>query len=134
MRRSDPTVRRDRRRVAPGPVAEPWAYDITYGHGSLLTLPRPLGRSAHGAVCTSTLTIAEPIYGMSVKSTVYLPDDLKAAVEAEAKRRGCSEAALIRDSLRAAVRIAPEPARIGVFAAEPFAGHADELLAGFGER
>lgn len=114
--------------------------DLSPSHGHM-TLHMVMARTdpcaSAGAECSRSglhgaLTIAEPIYGMSVKSTVYLPDDLKAAVEAEAKRRGCSEAALIRDSLRAAVT-RPEPAA-GIFAAEPFAGHADELLAGFGER
>jgi hypothetical protein len=66
------------------------------------------------------------------KTTLYLPDDLKAAVEREAALRGVSEAELIRAALSAAVR-RPRP-RPGLFRAEPFADSADDHLAGFGER
>ena len=43
------------------------------------------------------------MYGMSVKTTIYLPDELKAAVEREAKLRGSSEAEVIRGAIAAAV-------------------------------
>jgi predicted transcriptional regulator len=66
------------------------------------------------------------------KTTVYLPDDLKAALEREADMRGVSEAELIRAALTDAVR-RPRP-RAGLFRAEPFAERADDLLPGFGER
>jgi hypothetical protein len=66
------------------------------------------------------------------KTTVYLPDDLKAALEREADLRGVSEAELIRAALADAVR-RPRP-RPGLFRADPFADHADDLLRGFGER
>jgi hypothetical protein len=33
---------------------------------------------------------------MAQKTTVYFPEDLKAALAREAKRRGCSEAEVIR--------------------------------------
>lgn len=66
------------------------------------------------------------------KTTVYLPDDLKAAMAREAARRGVSEAQFIRSALSAAVS-RPSP-RAGIFAAEPFAERVDELLTGFGER
>ncbi len=69
---------------------------------------------------------------MTRKTTVYLPEVLKAAVEREARRRGSSEAEVIRQAIAAAV-IAPRP-RPGFLDAEPFAAQADELLAGFGER
>lgn len=84
-------------------------------------------------------TVSEPretatgstIYGME-KTTVYLPDDLKAAVAREARQRGVAEAEVIRDAIAAAVqRPAPRP---GLFEAEPFAASIDVLLAGFGER
>lgn len=72
------------------------------------------------------------MYGMSHKTTIYLPDDLKAAIETEARRRGSSEAQVIRDAVTAAMA-RPAP-RAGFIDAEPFAERADELMAGFGER
>jgi hypothetical protein len=66
------------------------------------------------------------------KTTVYLPDDLKTALEREATMRGVSEAELIRAALADAVR-RPRP-RPGLFRAEPFADRSDDLLGGFGER
>jgi predicted transcriptional regulator len=66
------------------------------------------------------------------KTTVYLPDDLKAALAREAKRGGVSEAQFIRSALSAAV-MRPSP-RAGLFEAEPFAERVDELLIEFGER
>ena len=69
---------------------------------------------------------------MSRKTTIYLPDSLKAAVEREAKRLGCSEAEVIRRAVAAAVH-APTP-NAGIIDGEPFADRVDELLAGFGER
>jgi predicted transcriptional regulator len=69
---------------------------------------------------------------MSQKTTVYLPDDLKTAVEGEARRRGVSEAEVIRQAIADAVR-RPRP-RAGFLDGEAFAERAEELLAGFGER
>ncbi len=66
------------------------------------------------------------------KTSVYLPSDLKAALEREAARRGVSEADVIRAALRDAV-VRPEPT-LGLFEAEPFAERVDALLVGFGER
>ena len=69
---------------------------------------------------------------MSQKTTVYLPDELKAAIEREALRRGCSEAQIIRDAIASAVsRPRATPA---IISGEPFAERTEELLAGFGER
>lgn len=69
---------------------------------------------------------------MSVKTTVYLSDDLKAGVTREARRRGSSEAQVIRDAIEAAVA-RPRPSA-GIIEGEPFADRADELLDGFGDR
>lgn len=69
---------------------------------------------------------------MPRKTTIYLPDDLKAAVEREARRRRSSEAEVIRDAVRRAVA-RPAPSA-GILDGEPIAARADELLAGFGER
>lgn len=69
---------------------------------------------------------------MARKTTIYLPDDLKKAVENEAKRLGESEAEVIRRAITQAVT-RPRP-RGRLFAGEPIADRADELLEGFGER
>ena len=69
---------------------------------------------------------------MTQKTTVYLPDELKARIEREARRRGCSEATVIRDAIGAALE-RPRP-RAGIVDGEPIADRVDELLAGFGER
>ena len=67
------------------------------------------------------------------KTTVYLPDDLKAAVERTARERGVVEAEVIRLAIAAAV--SRPAARSGLFASdEPLASRVDELLEGFGER
>lgn len=69
---------------------------------------------------------------MSVKTTIYLPDDLKAALETAARQRGVSEAEVVREAIRAAVdRPRPRP---GIIEGEAIAARADELLEGFGER
>jgi metal-responsive CopG/Arc/MetJ family transcriptional regulator len=69
------------------------------------------------------------------KTTVYLPDDLKAAVKHAARQRGVSEAKVIRDSIRAGVG-GDRPRPSGGLSAgpEPIARRVDELLDGFGER
>ncbi len=69
---------------------------------------------------------------MSQKTTVYLPDEMKLALEREALRRGCSEAQVIRDAVAVAVS-RPRPTA-GLFEGESLSGRVDELLAGFGER
>lgn len=69
---------------------------------------------------------------MTQKTTIYLPDDLKVAVEREARRRGLSEAEVIRQAISGAVRH-PRP-RPGIIDGEPIAAHDEESLTGFGER
>jgi metal-responsive CopG/Arc/MetJ family transcriptional regulator len=69
------------------------------------------------------------------KTTVYLPDDLKAAVKRAAKRRGVSEAEVIRDSIRMGVGGEKPRPRGALFSGrEPIASRVDELMDGFGER
>ncbi len=69
------------------------------------------------------------------KTTVYLPDDLKAAVKRASQERGVSEAEIIRESIRSAVGGERPRPRGALYAGrEPIAQRADELLAGFGER
>jgi predicted transcriptional regulator len=69
---------------------------------------------------------------MTRKTTVYLPDDLKEAVEAEARRRGKSEAEVIRQAIAESVA-RPRP-RSGIVDAPPIAEQSEELLTGFGQR
>ncbi|MGQ0742848.1 MAG: CopG family transcriptional regulator [Acidimicrobiales bacterium] len=69
---------------------------------------------------------------MSTKTTVYLPDDLKAGVEREALRLGISEAEVIRQAIAGALA-RPRP-RPGILDGEPMAQRVDELLIGFGQR
>lgn len=57
---------------------------------------------------------------------------MKVAVEREAKRRGCSEAEVIRDAVGQAVQ-RPKP-NIGMLEGAAFADRVDEHLDGFGER
>ncbi len=69
------------------------------------------------------------------KTTVYLPAELQEAVRLEARRRGVSEAEVIRESIREAVgQQRPRP-HGGLFASgAPIARSADRYLRGFGER
>ncbi len=69
------------------------------------------------------------------KTTLYLQEDLKAAVTRAAAERGVSEAGIIRESIRMSVGgVRPRP-RGGLHSSgNPIAGHAEELLSGFGER
>src|SRR5579864_5997443 len=71
------------------------------------------------------------------KTTLYLPDDLKHALERVARESGRSEADLIREGIRLAVAAETPPApTIGILvSADPhFAENVDQHLAGFGER
>jgi plasmid stability protein len=69
------------------------------------------------------------------KTTLYLPDDLRAAVKQAAARHSVSEAEIIRRALREAVGGARARPRGGLFSSgRPTARRADELLTGFGER
>lgn len=70
------------------------------------------------------------------KTTLYLPEDLKAAVKRIAQQRGVPEAEIIRESIRLAVNSTTTPRpRGGLFAGpEPIARRVDDVLDGFGER
>lgn len=76
-----------------------------------------------------------------VKTTLYLPDDLKRQVEAAAKRRGISEAEFYREALRKAVASPRLMPRGALFASgigpgtSDLSSRVDEVLAeGFGEQ
>ena len=71
------------------------------------------------------------MYGMAVKTTVYLPDALKRALAVEAAASGRSEAEIIREAIAARVGSARPAA--GFLDGEPIAERVEELLAGFGE-
>jgi len=68
------------------------------------------------------------------KTTIYLPDDLRAAVKRASQQRGISEAEVIREAIRAAMGGTRPKPRGGLFSAEPIAERVDEFLVGFGER
>jgi hypothetical protein len=68
------------------------------------------------------------------KTTLYLPEDLKHAVEAAARLSGTSEAEVIRGALRRTLTPQRPRPHGGLFTGtEPIADRVDELLAGFGE-
>lgn len=72
-----------------------------------------------------------------VRTTVYLPEELKDELARAASRSGRSEAELIREGVRSVVEaqrtVRP---RIPLFTSSDstIAEHAEEYLAGFGER
>ena len=71
------------------------------------------------------------------KTTIYLPEALKHALERLAAGRGCSEAELIREALRELAQgaAAPRP-RLPLFRSgkRGLAERVDRALAGFGQR
>lgn len=69
------------------------------------------------------------------KTTIYLPDDLKGAVAAEAVRRGSSEAEVIREAIRQLLGEEDLPAPRGALFAsgESIADRLDDYLVGFGQ-
>jgi predicted transcriptional regulator len=69
------------------------------------------------------------------KTTLYLPEDLTAAVKQTAARQRVSEAEVIRQAIREAVgRERPRPRGALISTGRPTARQADELLTGFGDR
>ena len=72
-------------------------------------------------------------YGMQ-KTTVYLPDDVKADLERTAAETGRSEAEVIREAVREAVTRRPPPPTIGILVSDDphFAANVDQHLEGFG--
>ena len=70
------------------------------------------------------------------KTTIYLPRELKLALERTAARRGQSVAEVIRDALRTLVASAPPPRpRVPLFTSglPGIADRVEEALKGFGE-
>lgn len=63
------------------------------------------------------------------KTTVYLPDDVKAALTAAAARRGVSEADVIRQAVRKEVAPERRRPRAALYSGtEPIAERVDEIL------
>ncbi len=78
-------------------------------------------------------------FSMTVKTTIYLPDDLKRDIERAARERNCSEAEVIRTAVARDVRGSVESEvplpRFGLFRGGPgMSEEADELLTGYGEQ
>ena len=74
------------------------------------------------------------LYGMQ-KTTVYLPDELKATLGRLAEQTGRTEADLIREGISLAIqRHTPQTPTIPILVSEDpsFAEHADDHLRGFG--
>jgi hypothetical protein len=77
------------------------------------------------------------VYGAMHKTTLYMPDDLKAELKRMAAETGRSEADLVREGIRlAAARSKPPAPHSGIFeSGDPnLSGRVDELLEGFGQR
>jgi predicted transcriptional regulator len=73
------------------------------------------------------------MYGMK-RTTIYLPDDLKARLEAEAARRGVTEAEIVRVAVDKETR-RPRP-RGGILSGDLgglTSANVDDYLEGFGE-
>jgi hypothetical protein len=69
------------------------------------------------------------------KTTLYLSEELRRAVAAAARRRGVSEATVIREAIAAAVGEERPAPRAGLFSSDVLmARDVDSHLAGFGER
>jgi Arc/MetJ-type ribon-helix-helix transcriptional regulator len=75
------------------------------------------------------------MYGVK-RTTVYLPDELKAALERTAADTGRSEAELIREGVRQVTRDweSPEPRVLFSSGIRDLAEDVDRHLEGFGER
>ena len=69
------------------------------------------------------------------KTTVYLPDELRAAVRREARRSGRSDAEVIRSAIEQVVSASRPRPRPALFASGlSLSDRVDEELAGFGDR
>lgn len=74
------------------------------------------------------------MYGVK-RTTIYLPDDMKRAIEQEAFRRGITEAEVIREAVSQHVRPKSRNLQVAVFPegfGEEIGTRVDELLEGMG--
>ena len=76
------------------------------------------------------------MYGGMHRTTIYLPEALKAALARAAREDGCTEAELIREGVERLLRARHAEPNLPLFASgvPDLAERADEMLAGFGER
>jgi hypothetical protein len=81
------------------------------------------------ALTTADITYGT-IYGVH-RTTIYLPEELKERLAQEARRRGVTEAQVIREALAAALA-RPRP-RGGLLACGDIVARREELMEGFGE-
>ena len=96
---------------------------------------RPLPWGAAVARQDSTMPAPAVVPTSMDKTTIYLPAELKSAINQVARQRRVSEAEVIRDSIRAAIGNERPRPRGGLFASgAPIAREADEHLTGVGER
>jgi hypothetical protein len=75
--------------------------------------------------------------GVMRKTTLYLPDELKAELQRAALETGRAEADIIREGIQLALAQLPPPTpTIPLFTSDDphFAERVDEYLVGFGER
>jgi hypothetical protein len=110
-------------------TAEPLGEFVAAGKGPSVPLVPPGRRHSGRRQCLRW-------YHTSVdKTTIYLPAELRSAVKRAARRRGISEAEVIRDSIRSAVGAERPRPQGSLFASgAPVAREADDHLPGFGER
>lgn len=98
----------------------------------------PMGLEGRHAPAMTGLETADRVYGTMYgvhRTTIYLPEDLKERLAHEARRRGVTEAQVIREALAGALT-RPRPRGGLVDSGDPaWAGRDEELLAeqGFGE-
>ena len=76
------------------------------------------------------------MYGVK-RTTIYLPDEMKAAVEREAARRGVTEAEVILDSVETSLATSEQPKpQLPVFPdglGEDIAGQTEKILESYGD-
>jgi hypothetical protein len=81
-------------------------------------------------------TMYGTVYGVK-RTTIYLPADLKKAIEREASRRGLTQAEIIREAVGTHLELSELPKLDLPLFDEPLgfdlAGRVDELLEGMGE-
>lgn len=82
---------------------------------------------------TDQTTALRRTIGLVVKTTLYLPDDLRGAIKSAAARHGASEADIIRDAITAGLNAGrPRPRGALFTSGAAIAARTDHALSGFG--